>query len=156
MSLKHTLFGLTLAALTLAPTLASADEWNRRGGDRDEWAGRGHRHDENCRHGASPVLAPAPRGHYETRTTQRWVEDSYQQIWVEQTCRARPFRRPVCFAGYYEQQLVPGHYENVDEQVWVADTFQPQPQHYATSPGNGGWTARGNLGRVGFRVSGRY
>lgn len=125
MSLKNTLFGLTLAALTLAPALARADDWNRRGGDRDEWAGRGHRHDANCRHDASPGFAAPARGHYETRTTQRWVDAAYQQIWVEQTCRARPFHRVVCFAGYYQQQLVPGHYENVQEQVWVADFDRP-------------------------------
>lgn len=135
MSLKTTLFGLTLAALTLAPSLARADDWNRE-----------HRHGASCNHGASPVFARQPMGHYETRTTQRWVDATYQQVWIEQTCRARPFRRPVCFPGYYEQQLVPGHYENVQEQVWVADTYRPEARVT--------WRARGAFGRVGFRLTG--
>ena len=145
MTLKSTLFGLTLATLTLAPTLARAGDWDD-DGDRDDRRESEFRYTEPCRHGATPVATAQPAGHYETRTVQRWVEDAYQQVWIEETCRARPYRRPVCYPGYYEQQLIPGHYENVQEQVWVADTYQPQARMT--------WRARGAFGRVGFRWTG--
>ena len=132
MSLKNKLLGFALVALTLAPCLARADEGFRGRNDRDDRGASGHRHDATCRHGASPVFAPTPRGHYETRVVQQWVEASFQQVWVGQTCRARPFRRPVCFPGYFEQQLVPGHYENVQQQVWVADFSRPDRFAYRT------------------------
>lgn len=55
------------------------------------------------------------RGRYELRTTQRWVEGYYAQVFMPGHCVGQVVR--VCSPGHYMQSWVPGRY--VTEQSWV-------------------------------------
>ncbi|HEY8211177.1 MAG TPA: hypothetical protein VIG99_27020 [Myxococcaceae bacterium] len=66
-------------------------------------------------------------GRYELRTTQRFVQAQYQQVWVPEQCSLRERQRGwwrqaanVCVPAHYDQRLVPAHYESAQQWVWVS------------------------------------
>lgn len=68
----------------------------------------GHDHDDWRRH---------RHGRYELRTTQRWVEGYYTQVFMPGQCFGHVVR--VCSPGHYMQSWVPGRYVTDQQWVWV-------------------------------------
>lgn len=64
-------------------------------------------------------------GRYELRTTQRWVEGHYQNVWVPGSCFGHVVQ--VCSPGFYRQDWVPGRY--VTEQQWVFVEHRERRHH---------------------------
>jgi hypothetical protein len=78
--------------------------------------------DDNCDHDTQhrgfvhAAFVARRGGHYELRTTQRWVEGYYANVWVPGDCIGHHFVK-VCSPGHYRQDWVAGRY--VAEQQWV-------------------------------------
>lgn len=126
---------VVLALTSLIPFAAFADhdDDHDRGRDRHGYHGRDDDDDRDDRarplyQAPSPVVirpvGPAPRplgaGQYVLQARQSWVEGSFEQVWVPETCWSRHHgRRTECRGGFYDSQWRPGHYVAVQEWVWV-------------------------------------
>lgn len=132
MGMKTTLLKVTLAVTALLGTAALADPWHQHG-------------NQGC-NAPHPAVAPAPQGRYEQRPVQRWVEGSWQQVYVAERCTVTngrrhhgrghgQWQRTTCSPARWDNRWVPGHYETVTETVWVPYVAPvQQPVIYAPPP----------------------
>ena len=117
---------VTLVAIGAAPVAAAADEirfgFGGRGARPEDHRGveAGHRHGPRHDHRFCQYVP----GHYEVRTVQVWVPETFREEYVPpvyQTYRDRYGRyvtvmvRPACTNRVY----VPGYYDYQTQQVWV-------------------------------------
>ena len=144
--MKTNLIGFAVATAVVTSFSAFADHWD----DDDDNAYHSAtavgaapcQHDEY----PSPAAYPQSAGHYELQTTQQWVADQVEQVYVP-FCRATPWGRTRCHGGRYESRVIPGHSQAVEQQVWVADYYPPPQQRYTTFP-----RERPGQARIGFSI----
>lgn len=140
MNMKTLLLSLGAGAFLLSPAIAFADDDDRR--DRHDRTdrhsqyqhpagavnpyGQHHVHGSGCYHAPAPQPPPSsqPRGRYELRTVQQWVEGRWVRDWVPERCvyKGRKRHKMKCTEGHYVDRWVPGYYDDVEQWVWVENT----------------------------------